>query len=75
MFTFNDNVNEQKLLQTANLEHLDECDDIIEKGTPTLNPIDLESKDLYNDDYYDDYFKENYDKKEENNSNIEKLDL
>ena len=47
MFTFSDNFNEQTLLQTANLdnlEHLDEYNDIIDKGTPTLNLIDLESK-------------------------------
>lgn len=78
MFTFSDNFNEQTLLQTANLdnlEHLDEYNDIIDKGTPTLNPLDLESKELYyNDDYYDDFFKENDDKKVEN-SNKEKLDL
>ena len=71
VFTFSDNnINDQLLLENENIDNID-YDKLLDKGTPTLNPIDLlDNKDPYeNDDYEytDDYFKEN-----KNQQNIKK---
>ena len=75
VFTFSDNINDQYLVQTANIDNLENLDDNIEKGTPTLNPLDHLNKDSYfNDDldYYGDFFKEN---KIEINNNDNDIDI
>ena len=60
VFTFSNNLNEHYLIQNIdNLENLEEENNLINKGTPTLNPVELidnkESDQYFNDDsdYYD----------------------
>ena len=63
------------MVQTANIDNLENLDDNIEKGTPTLNPLDHLNKDSYfNDDldYYGDFFKDN---KIEINNNDNDIDI
>ena len=71
-FTFSDN--DKLLLQTANIDNLENIDEdsnnIIDKGTPNFN---IDNKDLY-DFYYDDYYNENNNNKEDKTKK-EKYDL
>ena len=71
-FTFNDN--DKLLLQTANMDNLEDDDNnnLPDKGTPTLNSID--NKDLY-DYYYEDYYNDNNSNKKEENNNKENQNL
>ena len=59
LFSFSNNIADQFLLKTENLdednENDNEIDDIINKGTPTLNPLDGIDIDDYDDDYDDLY--------------------
>ena len=64
VFTFSDNLNDQNLIKTANIDNLENLDDnIIGKDSPNLNALDsIENKDTYfNEDlnYYKDFFNEN----------------
>ena len=65
MFTFSDNINDQYLVQTANIDNLENLDDNIEKGTPTLNPLEA----LDDLEYYEDFFKDNKIDIKNNNEN------
>ena len=77
IFSFSDTINEQYLIKTANLENLDE--NLINKGTPTLNPLEsIDNKDPYfNEDlnYYKDFLDENKIIDQNININQEKNDL
>ena len=76
LFSFSNNIADQFLCKTENIENLDEdnendneIDDIINKGTPTLNPLDGIDNDDYDDDYDDLYVKNeniNINKEKEN---------
>ena len=76
-FTFSDN--DKLLLQTANIDNLENIEEdsnnILDKGTPTLNNCNtIDNKDLY-DYYYDDYYNENNNNIIEDNNNQEKQNL
>ena len=72
-FTFNDNINEQYLLENENIDDLEnheENDNNIEKNIRTLNHNDLiDNKDSYFDSDNDDNYKEN------NIENIENINI
>ena len=73
IFSFNENLNDQIILEKDNINYLDKDNKINLKGTPTLDPFDSTDNKIsyYNDgdcNYYEDDYKEN---KNEQNINIE----
>ena len=76
LFSINNNITGKYLFESTNFdnfESLDEDnDDIINKGTPTLNTldsIDNKDSDFNDDDYYSDYFNEN------NKNNVDNINI
>ena len=74
VFSFNENLNDQIILEKDNNNYLDKDNKVNLKGTPTLDPFDSTDNKIpyYNDgdcNYYEDDCKEN---KNEQNINIEK---
>ena len=76
LFSINNNITGKYLFESTNFdnfESLDEDnDEIINKGTPTLNTldsIDNKDSDFNDDDYYSDYFNEN------NKNNVDNINI
>lgn len=75
LFSIKNNITDKYLFESTNFdnfESLEENEDIINKGTPTLNYLDsIDNKDseFNDDDYYSDYFNEN------NKNNIDNINI
>ena len=76
LFSINNNITDQYLFESTNFDNFESLDedneDIINKGTPTLNNLDsIDNKDsVFNDDdYYSDYFNES------NKNNIDNINI
>ena len=81
LFSINNHITDHYLFESTNLENFEsydeDNDDIINRGTPTLNNLDsLDNKDsVFNDDdYYSDYFNENNKNNTDNLDNIDNID-
>ena len=76
LFSINNNITDQYLFESTNFDNFESLDedneDIINRGTPTLNNLDsIDNKDsVFNDDdYYSDYFNES------NKNNIDNINI